>query len=759
MAYEYQNVELDDFSGGETDNYIKCAINRAQYMENLYVLDNRKPVTRPGCRVDDATNTPQILTGSLRIGKLLSFKNNLFNVSESRIHFRNPTNYEALQGPSTNDAFVNESPLVDYAATRWNGILILTNSAMEKPVKIYQDDAGDFQLRTAGLPALASSPTVTPGAGVNSYIYGFAYEYTYNVGDQEFVDVGPVTLIEVTSADAPDSTTIAITTIPTLANGASGNYDTTVIKVAIFRSANGGGVLYRAGQVTNGTATFNDTMSDATLQTNAAIYTTGDVPDNDPPPQSKYCHTVGGFTLYGHLTVGAEIYPNVLRQSQIDDPDSVPESFEVELEDDITGISSVNGKPIVGCEKYIYALEGSFDELGRGGISSRRISDTAGCVSHNSFVQTDRGLFWAGNDGFYGTQDGISVFKISKHLNRRYKERLDTFRDNTHRIQGKYDADNERIYWTFSQTTWAVNAEECDIIWVCDLRWGVSEEMTFYTWSGDDTFLPSAIEVHDKELYRGDRYGFVLKFSSEYLYDDQVDGDVAAASWLTSTIMWTYRTSAQNFGSSGVRKIASHILVSAVNITPVSIAIRALNDDSKVTRDIEPIRWRRSLIWGEESFYWDDPTLVWYSTGLIETDRRFPAQGLRFNYLQIELTNAYAVVMNSTQQGQVTVAAGVGSGSCTLVDGDAAWPRAVVGYYLYLAVDNYTQGYEVIDRVSDTEITVRDTTLSLTSQTGEWVLKGYKKSEILSLNEINIKWAPISRSHDKFNKSDRGLVE
>jgi len=43
----------------------------------------------------------------------------------------------------------------------WNGHKIITSDAFEKPQKIYKDSTGVFRLRTAGLPKLASSPTIT----------------------------------------------------------------------------------------------------------------------------------------------------------------------------------------------------------------------------------------------------------------------------------------------------------------------------------------------------------------------------------------------------------------------------------------------------------------------------------------------------------------------------------------------------------------------------------------------------------------------
>jgi len=49
-----------------------------------------------------------------------------------------------------------------------------------------------------------------------------------------------------------------IAAIPVLAGG---NYDTSNIKVRIFRTTDNGSTSYYVGQVTNGTVTFQDTVN------------------------------------------------------------------------------------------------------------------------------------------------------------------------------------------------------------------------------------------------------------------------------------------------------------------------------------------------------------------------------------------------------------------------------------------------------------------------------------------------------------------
>lgn len=756
--YNYQPLDIQDFSGGMTDDYINAAPNKAQALENFFILNNRTIYTRPGTVLDVATNAnAQIPLGTERIGGLYSHEGSLFVQATNRIYYRNPTAYTHLVGPTSNKAFTDTDRLTMISKAFWNRHLLLASDAFDKPIKIYKDENGVFQLRTAGLPALATSPTVTAGAvGANTYLYAFHYQYTYMIDDQEFVDTGPVKQVELTSAAAPNSNAVVITAIPILANGTSDNYATTVIKVSIFRTINGGTNFYKVAEITNGTTTYNDSTSDTLLQDNASIYTSGDVPDNDPPPPSKYVHTVNGYTYWAHFQENGQVYPNKYKQSQYLDSDSVPGSFEDEVEDKIVGINSVQDVPIIGCSKHIYRVDGVFDENGRGGMIHKRISDHAGCISNDSFVQAEGSLFWAGVDGFYYTE-GFRVLKISDHLNKTYADFIATFRTNTKRIKGCYNPRTREIHWTFSQTAKGVGQEECDIVWSVDLKWGISENMSFHIWKGTERFQPTALVIHNNELYRADKTGFVLKFTANAVTDPKIDATALPEDWEVETIIWKYKSTSSNFGTSFVRKISNRILLEAKNIANVSIALTIINDDGKILREVEPIRWRRNFTWGDDEFVWRDPTCTWFYGGLIETDRRLPSGGLRFDFLQLEITNHFTNVVNSDSFGLCTINAA--AKTATLVNVLEFWPTQAVDYYIYFENDNYAKGFKITDRVSNTVVKFSDILNEATTGVSKkWQIKGYKKGEILNLLGYNLSWAMTSRSHGMFNETDRGTV-
>ena len=843
MGYEYKPLENMDFSGGFCDDYIGAEPKKAQFVTNLFALNNKNLRSRWGCQVDSLVDA-QIPVGTQRINTLINYNTNdtLFVHSAKRIYYRNPTNWATVSSTVGPDLFVSADAQTHLGHTQWNKHLIITNDNYDKAIKIYKDDTNVVRARTAGLPypvapyfttpfgfavpitgnsaadtistgltphgittgdpikfttltgtlpsplvagtnyfaivttayqfkvatskvnalAGANIDLTTNGSGAiyfgksgtddNSYVYAIFYKYDYNVFDQLFIDLGPTTLAQRQGVAKPDYFPINVN-LPTLTNGVGDHYDTANIKVEIYRTISGGQELYKVGEVTNGTAVFTDSTSDDDLQLNEAIYTSGGAPDNDPPPAAKYCHTVNNVTYYANLKIDGEIFPSTIKQSQYLDPDSVPASYEDQLEDEITGISSVQDIPIVGCRKHIYRVDGTFDIVGRGGMTHRRLSDHAGLLSHESFVQAEGSLFWLGNDGIYVTE-GFRCTKVTNHWNGTYRQFRDSLKDKTRKIKGVFHERERFIFWTISTVNKVTGQEECDALILLDLNWGISDEMTCMLWKGFSTFDPTSVVIWNDELHRADKRGYVLKFSLNFASDDKIVAGSDPATWFHETIIYQYRTGAFNFGSDFKRKTANKLLLNANTTTNLSMQLTAINDDGRIQRPFTPIRWRKNFEWGDEDFVWGDPNFEWYYGGIISVDRRFPAKGLRFNFLQIDLSNAFINIVNSDLYGLADVDATLKT--VTLQDAaNSDWPAQAVDYFIYLEQDNYQHGYLITGRTADT-ITIYDPTNTLQTTAQKWQIKGYKKGEVLNLVGYSISYAETSRSYDTYNQGDSG---
>jgi hypothetical protein len=596
--------------------------------------------------------------------------------------------------------------------------------------------------------------TAVPQTGTGAFVYAFIYKNTYTVYNETFADLGPTTLVQILDTDAPDVLSKTISGIPVLLNGSGDNYDVNNIKVQIYRTVDGGQEFYLIGEVANGVTGFVDNFSDETIQNNEVLYTSGGVPDNDPPPLAKYCHTVNGKTYYAHIKEGSEIFPTLIRQSQNLDCDSVPFNYEDTVEDEINGISSVQDIPIVGCKRHVYRIDGSFDEVGRGGMSHRRISDHAGCVSHDSFVQAEGGLFWFGIDGIYHTE-GYKAMKVTDNLNSTYKNAMETLVDKTRKVKGVYNATTRSIYWTFSRTSKTTGFEECDAIWVLDLMWGISEEMTCSVWYGFSTFSPSALMVYNNQLYRADARGYVLKFQENVGTDPQIKTGLPASTWFQETIKYKFTWISHNFGSSNQRKFANRIGLDILSKTNFSIQTKLTNDEGRVVRYTKGIRYRKNFQWGDEDFVWGNPAFSWFYGGITTSDRRMPAKGLRFNYLQFELSNDYTVIRNSDVWGNALI--DNATKTATIIVSPNTWPIHAVDYYLYLEQDNFLNAYKIVDR-TDTVIILENPTGTFIDGSQRWEIKGYKKAEVVQLAGVSISYADISRSYDTFNQGDDGEI-
>jgi hypothetical protein len=748
MPLANQQLVVGDFSGGITDYILDAQPNQSSVIENLVINKNRKLETVPGSDIYNALY-PQIPDGAVRItGLFKSLDPQLYVTSSRKVWYPGVSAWTELVGPTSNPAFSVGNTSTFVSTSEWNGHIYAVNSDYATPIKIFKG-ASAPQVRTAGLPDLATAPVCTPpsGGSSNSYIYAFAYEYTYTVNNETtFQDIGPVTYVSIsTNNNISGSHVVAITAIPTLSNGTTLNYETTVVRVFIYRTISGGTTFYKVGQVTNGTATFNDSTTDATLINNDLLYTNGDVLNNDPPPQCKYVHVVNGVAYYANIKSGTEFYKNQIRQSIPGDPDSCPEDLTIDLLEEIVGISSYNDNPIVFSKKRVYRLNGQYDDLGQGQVIYEDITKTVGCMSHNSIVQTRYGVFWAGDDGFYWT-DGFQFKKISDSFNDRYQDLVssDTRRS---RIYGAYDTVDNKIHWA---CTSADSSTDNDCFFTLDLRWGISEASTFTTRVGGSSFAPTAILYYSNDLLRADRRGYLFKHNSSYTTDPKVNTLAAYSTWPVQAIVPNYISTVFNFGYPMVRKWVPKILLSMQNETDVSVQINSINDQSTTTNPLLPIRVRENVLWGTTTAIWGSLTPYWSNSQLIEQMRRFPAGSLRCSFKQIQITQAYTNIYNSDTFGTANVNSS--TKTATLL-GALSWPADSVDYYISFEHDNYTKQY-LVTSVSGSNLVYLDPATNQPTDFGsKWLIKGQPKGEVFNILSYIVYYAPLTdQSYKTYRK-------
>lgn len=585
-------------------------------------------------------------------------------------------------------------------------------------------------------------PNVSAGAaGSNSYIYAFHYVYEYMIGSVSFRESGPVYTVELASAEAPNSSAVSITQIPTISNGTTRNFDTATIKVEIFRTINGGTTFYFVDSVTNGTTTYSDSKADTTIDDNRTIYTSGGVLDNTTPPQCKYLLQANEVTFFLHTREAGATKPNGFTMSKPAQPYAAP--FREEVEDEIVGGGVVGRFPIIFCKSRIYRVEGSYDISGRGTVRKIEISRTVGCVSERSIVQARLGLYFAGNDGFYWT-DGFNVIKISEDLPETYKTLIQT-EAMAAKIYGAYDSLRDRVIWSCQSNT---SSSDNDVLFVAHLRYGVKPDTPFTTWTGN--WSATSLLFRDNKIIIGDRRGYTLDFDDDHLADHEIDTTKSVSNWNTMAIIYDHRSCAFDFGTTSIRKWVSKIAVSANNESSLSLGIFSNNDNSGTFSEVKEVKYQGNIAWGDLRVAWGDPEIRWNYLPVIDAWRRFPARGLRCSYKQIRLTNSYTLIDSSSNSETATVDA---SAKTVTLD-NYSWMSDAENYFISFGDDNFEDEFLVTNR-TDNVLTYSDNNDETASGPDKaWRLRGYEKNQVLNLLAYVIYYAPLSVTMDKYEASE-----
>jgi hypothetical protein len=576
-------------------------------------------------------------------------------------------------------------------------------------------------------------PVLSPDPSNDNYLYAFHLAYEYTSGSETFLDAGPVLIKEAAALTKPDEYAVALSTIPALVNGSLDNYDTATITVRIARTVANGKNFYYIGQVTNGTTTFTDDVSDADLVTGEQLYTEGGVVDNDPPPVSRFLHILNGTAYYGYVTdIDGSIRKNRVRQSITDDPDSCPSDFYIDFDEEVMGLSSVRERPLVLCTDSAYRLEGTFDERGQGGIGKVRISETIGTIAHRSIVQTDYGVFFAGQEGFCWT-DGYQVQQISD-WDDTYALYTATAAQRS-RIQGVYNKFENRIYWTAQLNQAGSDADAAIILHLHNPA--ISNAMAFTTASGT-SFSPTSFCVFNKQLLRADKRGYTFYHSASLVNDKKIDTAVAPSGWVKEPVMYNLTSCGHDYGTASMKKWITRVSLRAKNTTNVSMQVNSNNDDGRQIDALTPIKFRGHITWGDPDVVWGDPNLFWNYQGSIEDSRFFPGGSLRATYKQIQVRNAFVVIEGSDSKGLATV--NHIAKTATLVDALIQdWNVDIVDYYIAFEDDGYDHEYLVTTRTSGDVIVFADPgNLLTTTLARKWVVRGYPKNEKLSLLDYTI---------------------
>ena len=658
---------------------------------------------------------------------------------------------------------------------------------------------------------------VIPGVDLDlaNYLYAFVYFYEYAVGDQTFQDFGPVLEKSATDVISIELEGLTISNIPVLTNSLSTHYDTANIKIKIYRTVDNGTAFFEVGEIDNGTTTFTDTVKDADLVDLEPIYTTGGVEENLPPPQAKYLHIVNNRAYWGNFTDEGEAAPQRIRQAITDDPDSVP-SFDVDLSGENMGISSAKNIPIAFSSTGVFRLEGSFDEQGRGQIEPVALTTTLGCIAPHSLVQTDGAVFFAGQDGFYFT-DGYQVMKVSNEWNRTY-QRLVSTEEKRNNLSGVFDRIGRRIYWTCARngtendsvfvldmdfgvgqdrafTTWSNStsfAPTALALYQGKLLRG--DQRGFIFLHEDDLLADPRVDLTASTSVWEDqaiRYDYLSPHLDFQVNDIRKYGVKVAVNCKNVGDLSLQLTSINDAGESfrdftpiryrenmlwgdpdivwgtydvvGTRTLGSKVITGIASTTLLTVGMYLVEGggfpvntriEAKTATTVTLGHAAQSTGAGRTYSFYPTQDLPWNPQGLIEEQRFFPPQSLRFSYKQIQLTNAYVVIENSDSLGLVTV--DDAAKTATLVDAATEdFQTDLVDHYIAFESDDYTQQYLITARAANV-VTFADSEDLCPLGDYQFEIRGYPKNDKLYLWGYSLQAGAVSKSLDDAGAGESG---
>ncbi|MBX3017980.1 MAG: hypothetical protein KF767_08830 [Bdellovibrionaceae bacterium] len=742
------NLDVADFSGGMTDNFVTAPLNKFEAADNFVITNDRRLESRQGSGVMDP-DVPRLSTEA-RADSIVKFKGTRYFQSANKLFSVGSGVETEIQGPASVSLYGSGVLAFNQNSyAEWNNHLFMTNDARRKPAFLYKDGS-TVSLRTLGLPRItnAEAALVTMSAGTgHSRNYVFVRSQTYSINGVEFTQRSAVSTIKSYFGALPNS----IGALPVLVNSGNTHFDTATVKIEIYRTANTGATYYKVGEVTNGTTTFSDSVSDIDLQLNEVIYTDSDELDYDMPPECKFLLQNDGVLFFLNVKDAfGDTYPNMIVQANPDQPYAAPGGNSATVDGDLTGGGVAGQFPVVFTEKRTYRLQGIYDSTGAGGITPVEISRTVGCVSHKSIVQTQDGLFFAARDGYYFT-DGYRVVRISEDIPKTYLS-LVTTAEQAKRIYGTYDPFNKRVLWS---ATSDFEKADNDCIFVAHLYFGISPNLPFTRWNGGEwasVFNPASLlyDEDTNELIRGESTGVLLKHSPELVNDLKVDLDAPVSEWIRIPVIYDYKSFATDFGLVRSRKWVTRLIVYADAVGKVTMMPFSQNDKTAVWREMAEIRAGTPLIWGDTDVLWGDSSIRWAFVPIVSANRRFPKQSIRCSYKQIRLRNSLTTIEETKTMGQATFDSV--AKTVTIVNPGVNWAVNALDYFVTISSDSFQSRYRIIGR-TNTVLTVEDLASTLPSGQFDFKVIGYRIDEAVRLLSFSMIYEPIGPSQTPYKAS------
>lgn len=788
-------LRIDRFHGGMTDLYVGAEPHFAHKCVNLLIDRNGKPYQRDGRGVftvgalgDEydlpgaggqsvqgiffGLNTPPSTTDSTHRVFFFAFQSRELHYiqlsrsgAEVELSSSNSWSTATVAGYTTTWPIGTPSH-IQYFQRGDDHIYIVIGRGTESNTvgKIFKtssttlSDIIKVSLPIAGIPSLTAS-----SAAANDYLYQAFYERSYTTtSGRTYIDRGPVQTWEYTNVAEPSGGTPITFSFnnngirPAFPGQNYGiNSSDVEIVIRVFRTINGGtdplevfpasGSTNSDGRllVPNGSVSFSDQTSDSNLAGREQPYTSGGEVDNDP--------LLVGHTLATYTDNNTAFYSrqnNVVYHSKQSAPDHVPVTFFKTFKSNVQALDYLRNYCIVFERERCSRLEGAVDDLGRGTMQARIISEENGILSENAKVSTDRHVYFASMNGIYRT-DGFRAEKLTSHLNDRYSILTQTM-DQQQYIHAEYDKVGRRVYFYFNSEPQTDLFVARRIAWVIDLNYPVQNEQSTVTEHVYPLFgAGSTLPLHDAFLegtqYQVDNAGYTYAFR-DYLTSDILSSTAGTPdTWEDQAVSWTWQSAALHFGMESSRKWVTKCSLFFKKLTnTLNLQLSSINDD----KQNDPRRMRSVSITEADE---ENPN------GFFIFKRWFPCRTLRCMYKQLRISNDDPLDLyqsaDETDLGAVTVYGADPSRKniqrlVSMVS--TPWPSDVlVDKNIYFEFDNYQEGFKITAYTTGSDtIRVYDPEDQIPDGSHQWVIRGRIKTDKFKLEAVNIEYTALGESID-----------
>lgn len=762
-AQQYRKVEIKDFSGGITDFPVDTALNKYARADNLQIEEMSgamKLVQRPGsiAWVETPVQNPDFVDKSVYDFYIIDTPS-YGGIAQWVIAFNtygafwlHPTlgwlPVDNLQGNTVMYLFMFDKANPRPRGFFYNNKLYVSSGYNGELWNFYYGPLGIVTFKESWVPQLYQGGITTSNTvGSSVYLYKLVWYYTYVINGVTFIERGVSWLKTISNNGQPSASNVTFSGLPTGV--------TTGRRIEIYRTKANGTYYYKLALLALGATSYTDNTSDTALEAGEPYYAQGGVPEFSRPPRAKFFHMFNTTGIYGYVQEYVNFafdqpIPGRLYQSVPGVPEAVTLTNYFDVQGIIGGISSYRDYLLVFCsDGPVYSLTGGFDELGAGGYTGVAIDYGAGILNHAAIVQTERGVFWPGADGIYWT-DGLSTQKISSGINETYKA-LTTTTFQKWYLNGRYDPEGNRIYWTVATSQSATEADVlADEFLVLDLKSGISADMAFTIFKGGEMFYAQGLQVWKGKLYRSDARGYIYEHSSEYTSDPATEIDTIPATWGKLPIICSFKSACHDFGDSSVKKWVPTVTTNFKNRSNLSLRVFFENDASGEEIDLKQIENQGAFVWGVTDWLWGDPSFIWNVTQDFFDKRRFHARKLRCFYRQVGFETAFTNIYSSDVSGLAEVN-GI-TGVATINTG--TWPVNSVYYEIAFGLDNFVQGYEInfLD-TGDTELYFSGASIEeVITADVPWVIRGYRVDQVFHIQNYALEYALFGSTQQAYRK-------